>query len=111
MLTLEYNKNLPVFPKYVMTKVENTILFESSVHVHVDIGSHVEIYKYPIREWYGLPTNIPLKEVKKNFKRTCLRYHKYLDPNDKNNRKTFVYIDTVSKLDENFEELIYYTYL
>lgn len=110
MIILETNRLLPLFPTFQETITDNTILLESSVYAHIDMGNKVHVYKYPIREFYGMPTTKHKKLIIEDFLLKCLRTSKYLDTTNKKVKKKLIYLDSIDKFNPNFEEILFNKY-
>lgn len=103
--------SLPLFPKWELNELlEDTILIESAVYVHLDCGETVEVYLQPVSSEFVVSKK-RTKEMAyvEEHLSTCLRVSKYCNMTP-GYAKMLPLVATLDKRDKYFLHDLHYEY-
>ncbi len=106
-LTKEYIVSLPSFPAYKETKVEDVVLYESTVYVHLENAFKVDVYKVPVLSRYRF-SRVTKPFLEDHLKR-CLVTSKYMLVTHET-VKDYPMVDSLHKFHHDFEFNLYNKY-
>ena len=109
MMSKDFIKQLPIFPKYLVETNGNEIKHTSAVYVHYDQEKHVEVLLQPVVNLHVVCKGVTKEMFMEHHLKSCLMVSKYAIITPKY-RELLPCVDTISKDAPDFLQILHRQY-